>query len=326
MKNITKILTILIALSINSTITLAGTIIQTNNTFFTEPLIVSNGIKTVTISTNGDINASGNINVSNLTANGSINASSLTVSNDLNISGSIIVSNGIKTVIISTNGDINASGNINVSNLTANGSINVTSLTVSNDLNVSGSIFGHEVSTNILINKLLLMTSASTNFSFLSYNTNMAASYMNLAYGKIYATNAGLFSKTLTLTFYDHSDRKGSNAYWRANILLLSTPLYVDGYGTNIITVADTTGFSINDLVWFGGISNEFARITNVTPNTISFEDNLTMGHASNDVVTKVAEFGGFSLMDKTETGNFWAKLTASTAFTNNFKIDLLIK
>lgn len=159
-------------------------------------------------------------------------------------------------------------------------------------------------------------------------NTSMVIPYLgaNISWGKLYSSETNTFSRTVALTFYANNDYAGSNAYWRANMNLITVGI-TNGTpaGTNQAFLADATGFAVNDLVYFS-VSNEFARIAAMSGNVLTFEDNLTKPHGTTGVVSRVAEFGGFTMLDWSATSNVWYKIAATNVFTQTLNIDLSIR
>jgi len=144
-----------------------------------------------------------------------------------------------------------------------------------------------------------------------------------LSWGKLYSLSTNTFSKTLTLTFYANNDYSGSNAYWRANMLLVTVPLI--STSTNVAIVVDTTGFGANDLVYFTE-SNEFARISSVVGNNLIFENNLVNPHSATCAVSRVAEFGGFATIDLSGTSNLWTRISSTNSFTQTLNLDYIYR
>jgi hypothetical protein len=148
----------------------------------------------------------------------------------------------------------------------------------------------------------------------------------NVSWGKLYITDTNTFSKTLTLTLYANNDYKGSNAYWRANMPLVTVPLAAEALaGWNRMQTVDASEFRTNDLVYTCD-SNEFARIQAITNNDLYFDDVLSNPHGITASVSRVCEFGGFSTIDYSGKSNIWHRLAATNNFTQTLRLDAMIR
>lgn len=159
-------------------------------------------------------------------------------------------------------------------------------------------------------------------------NATAVLPYMgaNISWGKLYASATNTFSKNMQLTFYANNDYKSTNAYWRANLSLVTVAITNSTLiGTNAVHLADATGFSTNDMVYFCD-SNEFARVLSISGNVLTLEDNLLYPHGTTSSVSRVAEYGGFSMIDYSGTSNLWHRISATNVFTNTLQMDLSIR
>lgn len=232
---------------------------------------------------------------------------SLTVSNDVVILGSLTVNS------------TNATGKI--TSYRTNG-VEVASVDMNGRYTGDGSL---------LTGVFLLYTPTLTNVSHTmvfnnQHSTNMgiqlAYADAKIANGLLYATATNIYSKTVTLTFYKNSDYKGSNAYWRANMTLLSVPLSgASAIGATSVAVLDSTGIAANDLVFFTQ-SNEFARVSSVAGNTLNFENALLFGHSTTSNVSRVGEFRSFTVIDYSGARTAWHRIDATNS-TQTLKMDL---
>ena len=130
--------------------------------------------------------------------------------------------------------------------------------------------------------------------------------------GRLFIPNAddAPFSAEATLSFFEHSDRRGEQAIYRATMdlvcVLTTSPQTA---GNNTLVVADASDFNEQDLLYVLGPTPEFIRITSIVGTTITLENNLLYDHASGVGVSRVPEFGGFTLMDSTDAKTIWARV-----------------
>ena len=177
--------------------------------------------------------------------------------------------------------------------------------------------------TNINVTKSMIFDNSASTNTFI--NIPYLGAY--ISWGKLYSPITNTFNKTLTLTLYSQNDYKGSNAYWRANMTLVTVGITNPiAAGTNIVQVADNTGFTTNDLVYFCD-SNEFARVASIgANNSITFENFVINPHGSNSAISRVVEFGGFATIDIMSTSNIYYNINASNAFTETLNLDLSVR
>jgi len=272
--------------------------------------------------------------------------SSLTVSNDVVILGSLTVNSNMTVSGRSafTNAAIGiGTTNVSQGKVTIQGEsgvyTNLPLLVINRTTNATGKIAsfrtnGVEVASvdmngrytgdgSLLTGVFLLETHTLTNVSHTmvfnnQHTTNMGIQVAypdaKIANGLLYATATNIYSKTVTLTFYKNSDYKGSNAYWRANMALVSVPLSgASAIGATSVAVLDSTGIAANDLVFFTQ-SNEFARVSSVVGNTLNFEDALLFGHSTTSNVSRVGEFRSFTVMDYSGTHTAWHRIDATNS------------
>lgn len=166
----------------------------------------------------------------------------------------------------------------------------------------------------ITTNAMVFDNQASSNFQL-----SVVSSAIGLQYGRIYVSDTNVFSETCVLTWYDSNDYLCSNAYWRASVSFVNTALASNMPLTNIVYVVDASGFGTNNLLWFGS-SNQFHRISGITGNVVNLECPLIKGEASNAIVAKVVEFGGFSMVDERGSNTIYGSLTATNAFSATFR------
>jgi hypothetical protein len=151
-------------------------------------------------------------------------------------------------------------------------------------------------------------------------HSSLAYSTIDITRGRLWVsdTNNSPIDVTVTLTWYTTSDRRGEDALYRASMSLVQ--VLANGSapaGTNAVTVDDGSSFSANNLVViYDGDSTEFARITSVSTNVLTFEDNLVSAMDDDAGVSRVAEYGGFSLHGSNQT--VWAGATFSSIQTVN--------
>ena len=149
-------------------------------------------------------------------------------------------------------------------------------------------------------------------------HTNLAHDAFALTRGRIWVsnTNNNPFDATATVTWYVESDRHGEDALWRADVSLVQ--VLVNGAvtaPTNTITVDDASSFSANDLVViYDGDSTEYARIESINSNDLTFEDDLSSNVDDDAGISRVGEYGGFSLHGTNKT--VWGRATFSSGQT----------
>jgi len=86
---------------------------------------------------------------------------------------------------------------------------------------------------------------------------------------------------------------------------------------TNTITVDDASSFAVNQLVViYDADSTEYARIESINSNDLTFEDDLQSDVDDDAGVSRVGEYGGFSLYGTNNT--VWARVSFSSNQTVN--------
>jgi len=156
---------------------------------------------------------------------------------------------------------------------------------------------------------------SSVNFSA----TGMVCRVPDIMRGRIYVPNINNdpFSAVVELTWYASSNRLGYEAIWRANMRVVQVTLTADAAaGTNVVTVADSSDFTVGDLVYLMGTNPEFVRIEQIAANDLTLETPTLNAHSTGDGASRAAEFGGYFLEDDTYTGTLWGRAKFSSAQT----------
>jgi hypothetical protein len=195
-------------------------------------------------------------------------------------------------------------------------------------------VFTNWVSTNVISQSIVssIITNAGTTMIFTNQtSTNLSfgivRSAMNLNDGWLYVNSTNSYQKTFQLTFYNYSDYQASNVYWRGFASTYAIGLMSNALaGTNLIYVSDPSGFTTNDMIIMSQ-SNDVNRVLSISGSAITLESLLSYGHLTNEIVSRVAEFGGFNLLDKARSNNCYFKLavTNATATTVGLTMQLQI-
>jgi len=149
-------------------------------------------------------------------------------------------------------------------------------------------------------------------------HTSLAYDTFAITRGRIWVanTNNTPFDVVATMTWYVDSDRHGEDALYRADIGLVQ--VLASGASTaptNTITVDDASSFSVNDLVVvYDADSTEYGRIAVINANDLTFEDELQNNVDDDAGVSRVGEYGGFSMWGTNKT--VWARVTFSSGQT----------
>ena len=165
---------------------------------------------------------------------------------------------------------------------------------------------------------IIFSSSVSTNF-------NLPMKYVSVSVGRgsIYNLNTNILNEIFQLSFYENSDYKATNAYWRANLPLVASPLAGNtGIGSPTGSVVNALGFYTNDLVFFQTTGIK-ARIVAITNNTLYFEDTLIVDHTINEGIARVAEFGGFTMWDNAGGTNMFGRISSVSAITCTNRIEI---
>lgn len=143
--------------------------------------------------------------------------------------------------------------------------------------------------------------------------------------GRLYisADPGSAFNETLTLSFYSNSARKGSELIYRADVTLIYTELAVaTSTGSPNVQVDNATNFIENDLATILDTSNELFRISSVGTPLVA-EDNIAAIHTINQGVSRVIEFGGFSVFDLDSSNNIYARTSFNSSKTVTLTMDI---
>jgi hypothetical protein len=156
--------------------------------------------------------------------------------------------------------------------------------------------------------------------------TELGSDTIILIRGRLFIRNSddAPFSAPAEVTFYNHSDRRGEQAIYRAEMSLvcvtLSSPQTA---GNNTIVVTDASDFSENDLLYIMGTNPEFGRVEGIVGTTVTLEDNLLYNHSASDGCARVPEFGGFALSDATEDESVWGRIDFGSSQTVDLRMIL---
>jgi len=151
-------------------------------------------------------------------------------------------------------------------------------------------------------------------------HTNLAYDAFDVVRGRLWVsdTNNSPVDVTATLSLYMDSDRHGEDVIYRADIDLIQ--VLASGSSTaptNTITVDDASSFAVNQLVViYDADSTEYARIESINSNDLTFEDDLQSDVDDDAGVSRVGEYGGFSLYGTNNT--VWARVSFSSNQTVN--------
>ena len=196
---------------------------------------------------------------------------------------------------------------------------------------VGGTGNWNRASTWVTANSNITTYSSSSNIVFSNISSNdfflpIKWSVGSICRGGLYNVDTNAYTNTITLTFYENSNRVGSNAYWRANMALVVSPLVGNsGIGSPTCSVVDASGFMTNDLVYFQTVGSR-GRISAITNNVLYFEDALLNAHSINEGVSRITEFGGFNVWDNAGGTNMFGRLTTTRAMTCTNRIEMLYK
>jgi hypothetical protein len=178
-------------------------------------------------------------------------------------------------------------------------------------------IFSNEVTLAISsfdsTNALVMTGQTSTNFTI-----NVQKSNIGLSDGRMYVSGTNIFSSTARLNWFKNNDFTCSNLFWRnSSVAFYNSYLTnVTAIGTSILYVADSSGFTTNNLIWLG-FSNHMYRVSAVTGNTLYLSCPLVKYEPTNNPVAKVVEFGGFKMIDRANSNNIYGRLEFTNAINN---------
>ena len=161
----------------------------------------------------------------------------------------------------------------------------------------------------------MVITNGQTSTNFLVPNVSWA---VGLAWGRLYISTTNNVNQVAQLAWYENSDYNSSNMFWLASMTFTNTSLVSTNVSSAISTcvVANAGGFSTNNLIWFG-TSNQFNRVKAITNNTLYMWNNFAYGEASNAIIAKVIEFGGFTIIDGDSSSNWEGQINFTQPVTN---------
>lgn len=132
------------------------------------------------------------------------------------------------------------------------------------------------------------------------------------------------FSEDVTLSIYHNSATRGDQLLFRKSFSLIQTDLSgATVIGNSTVEVTDNSNFQDSDLAVILDTSNEFFRVGSI-PANIEAEDNILAVHSVGQPVSRVMEFGGFSIYDSENSGNMYVKVESVNSITATLTLDLV--
>jgi len=94
--------------------------------------------------------------------------------------------------------------------------------------------------------------------------------------------------------------------------------------GATNIFVADSSDFAADNLLYVMGTTNEFVRVSSISGNKIYLTGTTIAAHAISNGVSRVREFGGFSLYDSTSAKTYWGTVSSTVSTNVALKLDMI--
>lgn len=120
----------------------------------------------------------------------------------------------------------------------------------------------------------------------------------------------------VTVTLYSNSDRKDDHIIYVAQAQMVFNSLASPASQTDVLlslnSALDMNEFELMQII--DGANSEQSRILSVAGNNLNLVDGLEHAHASSTPVSKVLEFGGFSLRDSSGAQKIYGKVDFGAA------------
>lgn len=131
------------------------------------------------------------------------------------------------------------------------------------------------------------------------------------------------FLDDLIISYYTRGTRLGEDALFRAEEKMVRVAMDGNTLATDLaIPVVDETDFAANDLIWIGGASPEFLRLSGISAGQLDLESGAKFAHTSGDPVSRVIEIGSLTLESITSLNIYGRAEWLSGAQTTTLKVN----
>ena len=132
------------------------------------------------------------------------------------------------------------------------------------------------------------------------------------------------FSQWASLTFYNKSQMKGEDAFFRIDCKLVYTELAVATTGSDTIIIPDDyTDLNPSDLIIFLD-DNEKSRLETIASTMIA-EDIIGV-HAIDTGISRIIELAGFTLFNNEAGTDIYCKIKFGSAQTVSLKFEMVLR